>query len=215
MAKEIAEAGPTVRSLFQRLSDFFTSRVIDTKEVQSLAAEVAASDRRETKVDGLSNDEAMQTLEALSDEQFLRLLCVVARVYGINVSTADGQVVDAEDDHGSPGFDRLVLVQRIGGLVAIADTQATGKDAPEALKARIAQLSEQLQNQATVLDLQRRKLSDAQTSQVEIARLLGRSLWHLSRESRAAKSTAIREWDPSLRSAEFDDDDEDEDEHDD
>ena len=210
MAKEIAEAGPTVRSLFQRLSDFFTSRVIDTKEVQSLAAEVAASDRRETKIDGLSQDEAMQTLEALSDEQFLRLLCVVARVYGINVSTS-GQVVDDEDDHGTLGFDRLVLVQRVGGLVAIADTQAVGKDSPEALKARIAQLSEQLQNQATVLDLQRRKLSDAQTSQVEIARLLGRSLWHLSRDNGSAKSAAIREWDPSLRSAdpEWDDDEED------
>lgn len=206
MANEIATASERKRSLFQRLSDYFTSQVVDVSKLEDLVKDVAQERERETVIDGLDQGGAMDVLRGMSDAEYLRLLCVVARVYGISTAIDAVQMADIEPDHGDLGFDRLVLLQRVGGLVAIADMQATGKDRPEELKKRIEQLQVMLRDQAVHIDAQRREVHDSRLLRIEVARLLGRSLWHLSRDEdgKEAKRIAIKEWDPSLRSTERD-----------
>lgn len=166
--EKIAAAPPRTASLFDRVVQWFAGKaMISPKDVDAFAIEVAGQPDTETVATAgdIPQDEKIATLETLTDAEFLRIVAIVARAYGVVLSRPE--VSPESDESLDVGFGRLVLIDRIAGLVAVADQHV----APPAVVD-----TNELKRERKLRDEAQREAREARAEMINAARHLGRAL---------------------------------------
>jgi hypothetical protein len=143
--EHVATGSQRTIGLFQRVANWFAGQAaLEPRDADAIAIEVSQIPDKETRVTvDIPQDEKIAVLRSMSDDEFLRIVAIVARAYGVSVCHTT-----VEDDAENVGFGRLVLLDRIGGLVRLADQHVAPKVDPAVTEKEVARLRRDALDQA-------------------------------------------------------------------